>query len=550
LAISALFAILLVSGLAVVQRFQQGPCDSILVASSNEKSALMTALAADFSAAHPNPSGCGPAVAVERVASGDAESHLDSGWTGSTRPDVWAPQASTWVVLLRARLGAAGRTQLIPDGPLPSLANSPLVVAMPRPMAVALGWPAKEPTWSDLLNLAQNPRGWAERGHPEWGAFRLGKTDPMTSTSGIHALIAAYYVATGKFSDLTPADVGGAKARSYVARVEAAVSHYADTADTFLHNLSAADDGGQALAYVSGVTVEEQELWAYNQGDYNEAHVAPRVPLAAIYPQDGTLTADHPYVTLSWAGTAQRQNAATFLQWLLAPAQQARFAAAGFRDSGGNAAGALGSDPGIVPAEPTRTFRLPQPSVLSAIQSSWSELRKPVRLLVLLDVSSLSALASTAAAIQDLSSDDSVEVWEVENATSAATYRQLRAPTNVGTGKGEIQNAIRGATATAGPHSVFAATLAAYRDVLSAPDPARINAVVLISDGKDDASGPALPDLERQLRPVPSGILVRVYAVAFEGSDQSALEAIARASGGYFSNGVPEVAVRAALDNT
>jgi hypothetical protein len=50
LAISALFAILLVSGLAVAQRFQQGACDSILVASSNEKSDLMKALAADFSA--------------------------------------------------------------------------------------------------------------------------------------------------------------------------------------------------------------------------------------------------------------------------------------------------------------------------------------------------------------------------------------------------------------------------------------------------------------------------------------------------------------------
>lgn len=173
-----------------------------------------------------------------------------------------------------------------------------------------------------------------------------------------------------------------------------------------------------------------------------------------------------------------------------------------------------------------------------------------MRLLVLLDVSSVSALGSTAAAIRDLSSGDSVEVWQVETGTSAAAYRQLLAETVVGAGEGQVQSAIRNAATTPGPHSVFAATLAAYRYVLAAADPARINAVVLISDGKDDASGPALPDLERQIRPVPSGILVRVYAVAFQGSDQAALQAIALASGGYFSNGVPAVAVRAALDNT
>ena len=117
--------------------------------------------------------------------------------------------------------------------------------------------------------------------------------------------------------------------------VEASVSHYADTADAFLRNLSAADDGGQALAYISAVTVEEQELWTYNQGGYRTPAVPPHVPLAAIYPSDGTLIADHPFVTLQapWVSDRKRQIADGFRQWLLAPAQQDRFAAAGFRNS-------------------------------------------------------------------------------------------------------------------------------------------------------------------------------------------------------------------------
>ena len=34
--------------------------------------------------------------------------------------------------------------------------------------------------------LANDPQGWAAFGHPEWGPFRLGKTNPNFSTSGLN----------------------------------------------------------------------------------------------------------------------------------------------------------------------------------------------------------------------------------------------------------------------------------------------------------------------------------------------------------------------------
>src|SRR5437867_7944648 len=37
-------------------------------------------------------------------------------------------------------------------------------LAMPVPMAEALGWPNAEIGWSDVLALARDPRGWAARG--------------------------------------------------------------------------------------------------------------------------------------------------------------------------------------------------------------------------------------------------------------------------------------------------------------------------------------------------------------------------------------------------
>ena len=78
------------------------------------------------------------------------------------------------------------------------LMNTPLTIAMPKPMADALGYPQKPIGWADILTLTKDPQGWATYGHPEWGPFRLGKTNPNFSTSGLSALIAQNYAAAGK----------------------------------------------------------------------------------------------------------------------------------------------------------------------------------------------------------------------------------------------------------------------------------------------------------------------------------------------------------------
>src|SRR6185436_6580777 len=97
--------------------------------------------------------------------------------------------------------------------------------------------------------------------------FRLGKTNPNFSTSGLNATIGAYFAATGVSSDLTDKDVADPKTVAYVKGVEQAVVHYGDTTLTFLSNLQAADDRGQGLSYISAVTVEEKSVWDYNEGN-------------------------------------------------------------------------------------------------------------------------------------------------------------------------------------------------------------------------------------------------------------------------------------------
>ena len=186
----------------------------------------------------------------------------------------------------------------------PSLVQTPLVIAMPLPMAQALGWPDAQIGWKDLAALAKSPKGWASKDHPEWGRFKLGKTNPHFSTSGLNATIASYFAATGVSSDLTSDQVADQETREFVGQLESAVVHYGDTTLTFLENMSQEAAAGQGLTYVSAVTVEEKSVLDYNQGNptgdpqtLGRAAAAGQ-PLAAVYPSDGTLLSDNPWITL------------------------------------------------------------------------------------------------------------------------------------------------------------------------------------------------------------------------------------------------------------
>src|SRR4030081_625545 len=81
--VSAIFALLLTSGLGTWPAVRAQLCPTILVASSNEKADLMATFAKEYSADRRTDwTGCPDVVAVERVASGTAERELAQGWTG------------------------------------------------------------------------------------------------------------------------------------------------------------------------------------------------------------------------------------------------------------------------------------------------------------------------------------------------------------------------------------------------------------------------------------------------------------------------------------
>ncbi|MBO4270979.1 substrate-binding and VWA domain-containing protein [Microbispora triticiradicis] len=509
---------------------------TLTIAASSEKAELLRTMARSYSG-HEVGGRCVDVV-VNSKASGDAMQALARGWNtrqDGPKPDVWTPASAGWVALLRHRV-EGGDQQSPVSADNPTIAKSPLVIAMPKPMAQALGWPSKKIGWSDVLDLGNDPKGWAKYDHPEWGRFRLGKTNPNFSTSGLNATVGAYFAATGLSGDLTERDVAGAKARDFVKGVERSIVHYGDTTLTFLTNLQRADDAGTAMSYISAVTVEEKSVWDYNQGNPTGDpktlgdHAKPKVPLVAIYPKEGTLFSDHPYAVLSWADAAKKAAAADFLKYLLASDQQKEFAKYAFRSFDGKPTGHITSADGLDPKQPATTLSTPTPQVLDRMLRSWAELRKPANVLMVMDVSgSMGAdvsgtgktkldLAKQAAvnALPQFGPNDRVGLWMFSlKQDGDKDYRELvpMGRNNQSRLKSRIQGLI-----PSGGTGLYDTALASYQEVLRHQSGDAINAVVFLTDGKnEDNNSISLDDLLPQLRQETGQDTVRMFTIAYGG---------------------------------
>jgi Ca-activated chloride channel family protein len=532
-------------------------CTALRIAASAEKAALMGQIASGYNGSTRTYGGgkCAD-VTVVSVASGTAMQALASGWDaqrdGGPVPQVWSPASSAWVALLRQQAVVNDKAISLPNGKLPSIVQTPLVLAMPKPMAQALGWPDKPIGWTDVLNLTRNPQGWGAVGHPEWGRFRLGKTNPHISTAGLSATIAAYFAATGRSSDLTETDLGNAKVLDFVKGVESGVVHYGDTTLTFLANQLDADGHGQGLSYVSAVTVEEKSLFDYNtgnpSGDPKTAGKGrkPQVPLVAVYPKEGTLLSDSPYVELGGMTGDQQAGAEDFLAYLHEPAQQKRFNDAGFRTFEGGAGGAVSTANGMLPDAKYTVINPPAAPVTAKALSTWDSQRKRARVLVVLDVSGSMAeltnsgpskldLAKRAAtqAIGMFAPDDQVGLWTFSTEqVSGGTPYTARVPIGpVSQVGGQLRSVIDGLHAEGGT-ALYASTRAAAQAMLADSDPNRINAVVVLTDGQNEY--PRDNDLGRLLRDLDATHLensVRVFTIAYgDAADLDTLKKIASAS--------------------
>lgn len=546
--------------------FADDGCTSVVVATSSEKVNMLDALADAFKES-PEHEGLDECATVRpiNVSSGDATRFLTAGgdWPDENPrrwPTMWSPASTVWT----ERVAAAASPALV--GEPESFTHTPVVFGVPETMAKALGWPNTPIGIGDFERLCADPEGWGSVGKPLWGSFKISKTNPNTSTTGLSAILMQSYEASGKTSDLTAADVAAAADFSRV--FEECVIHYGDTTGKVLTTLyDETQNGAGGSGYVSAVALEETSLLNYNQGNPDSHTVQPgetlkppKEKLVAVYPSGGSMWSDNPVTVLGapWVTDAQRAAGEAFAAFLQTDAAQRILPEYGFRPLDEDAPlGDLFTEKyGVDPAGPAVTLPKPAVEVVSAAIDQWTQIRKPSSVLEVIDISGSmddaigdgrskldGAIEGAQATLGHFRSTDEVGVWAFTTGVSSSAGKNLVVLRDVSplasdreavdTSLEDLRYAHREGT------PLYDAIAAAYDEMTARAEPGRINAIVLLSDGQDTDSQISLDSLVARIgktaREGGDDAPVRIFPIAYgEGADTSALQRIAEATGGQW----------------
>ncbi|MBV8115324.1 MAG: VWA domain-containing protein [Silvibacterium sp.] len=476
----------------------------------------------------------GKRIAVQAIPKGSGEC-IDDLTSGREHDDLISPASNIFIKLGNAQSRAATGKDMI--GNTQNLVLSPVVIAMWKPMAEAIGWGKKPVGWSDILALARDKKGWSSYGYPQWGTFKFGHTHPAYSNSGILSLIAENYAAVGKVRGLTVAEVDNPKTRAFVNGIEASVVHYGSSTGFFGRKLF--DSGPE---YLSAAVLYESMVVE----SYRNAKAMP-FPVVAIYPREGTFWSDHPIgiVDRNWVTPERREAAQIYINYLLANPQQQKALAYGFRPGSPEVpVGApIDAEHGVDPKQPVTTLEVPSSEVINAIEQQWNaEEKKPADIALVLDTSGRmseeskmpNAKAGATQLVSMLSDKDEFSLISFNNEASWATTDQPLAAS-----RKPSQNAID-SLFPGGGTALYDAIDTAYQHLEQRPAD-HIRAIVVLTDGEDNKSALHLNELLPRIRADAETHTIRIYTIAY-GSDarRDVLEQIATATQGKSYTGDPK----------
>lgn len=491
------------------------PIRLLFTISTDADDELLFPLIDDFNELQHEVGGRPIVVEGEGETSGKAETAIAE---GRMRPVIWAPASSLWGRLLNHHAGG----QWVADAN-PSIVHSPQVIAMWKPVARALGWPDEPIGWNDLLALATDPEGWASRGKPQYGRFKLGHSNPNSSTSGLSAVASMYNAVAG---GLTAEDIERPGVRRAVREIERSIVRYDETADDFLAQMAR-----YGPDYAHAVAVQERSLVKFNEENED-------AELVAVYPAEGTFVADYPFIVLDapWVDTAEREAAEVFRRWLLPRITPELAAAAWYRKPDSHVIrapvdAAHGADPDQ-PQTETTISRI-APDVIAAIQANWNEDRKPANVMLVVD-SSASLGRQGSLEPQQAALEGFLDRLRPEDRVGLVTFgSEVFQPVPLAPfdeGEQELRQAIRDLIPS-GKSALYDAVETGFGKILDLEDETRINAVVVVADGADDSSRASLQELTGKLSRAcrAGGVVVPIFTVAYGGEADG--EALARIAG-------------------
>lgn len=551
------------------------PCTTVRVLASYENRPMLDALATAYQGAKRNAAGHCVTLEVSVQRSGIAAQDAANGFPQQAvgdRPSVWAPDSSSWLAIARQAADQASQRVIVP-AQAPQATRTPIVLAMAKPQAEASGWLQRPPTWQDYLAAASDAGFWANHGHPEWGAFRVGRTSPVVASSGLYGLALEYGTVLGHPGTLDTAQVADPRTRSMVSQAERAVVHYMASEEHFFWHIRQAEDDHDIHGYVSSVTSDEKAIWDYDRGIISKDGITrqqvapPATPLVPVYPRDGTYYVDNPMAVLdgSWVDANERAAAADFIQFAQTQQGQAVVRANGYRDLHGQADPQVAATGNYGNIATLAAFPQPTADVLAAVRNSFLDVRKRARVLFLIDVSGSmvdriadgetkiqAAESAIVASLGYFAPDDQVGLAAFSNtASSTAVTPGLLDPVSaLGTKQSGLVAKIRNLRVV--DQTPLYRAVIDYSAMMGGPDydPNKINAVVLLTDGQNNSNDPtteaqmdaALTGLENQDRDV------MVFTLAY-GQDASKplLEHISELTHAHFYDASDPTQVSAVL---
>jgi Ca-activated chloride channel family protein len=439
----------------------------------------------------------------------------------ATTPDAWIPDSSTWL----ARLGTAS-----PDSALEgtSVADSPIVIAIPQPVAASLGSKLASLTFADLLKAMSA------------GSIRPGVVDPNVDASGLLTLIAAGAAAGVKTNGSTPSPQAQA---TLVGAMRALSAGDSLLRADLLGQFPRASDTTTVARSLSAAPIPEQALLAFNAAK-------PPVPLVALYLGATGPSLNYPYVTMPGLPHVQADAAAAFGQLLAGPTWRDDLAAVDLRTADGTYGAAMPQIAGM-PTGPLASPSVPA-AAISQVLSTWSAVTVPGRMLGVIDVSGSMltkvptaggatreavTVAAAKAGLELFDDKWSLGLWIFStNMDGTKPYRQLTPIVPLSSGRSASVAALaKIKPIPQGDTGLYDTVLAAYKTVQSGWDPSRVNSIVIMTDGQNDNPGgltlPALlADINKIKNPAKP---VEVIAIGIGNDvDKGELQKITSATGG------------------
>jgi Ca-activated chloride channel family protein len=457
------------------------------------------------------------------------------------RPTIYAPSVSHWLALANYQVGR----EVFDLANSPATANAPVVMAIweSRLQALKRAFPDEQIGWKHLLAVLNSPNGWQDFGiDTDRRTVYYGHTDPFVSSTALSTLIAEYYasaVANGiQERRLSLETVRNPEVQGGVRNIEQLIRHYSRRTTEFKEYIAQGPD------YLDFVALEENDLIYINQG---KTEYRPPEKLVALYPAEGTFWHEHPFAipNADWVTDEQAEAARLFTQYVLLPRVQEQVLANGFRPVNPEVEISYPIVPelGVDPNQPLTVLQVPQAEVISAVQESWSFVKKPADLWLIIDVSGSmfgdKLDEAKNAAIRFV--DETERNNRLGLIIFSSQTRILVPLDNVEANAETLKQAIRRLQAD-GNTALHDAVYEGIELMSEQGNPNNIRAIVLLSDGADTASRRTRQEMiDRILAERTQDNPIIVIPIAYGAdADVPVLNAIARAANTRLQSGDPQ----------